>query len=159
MKKDELLKCLQEALKKGELKDPSIIAKVECADERVFENWNGDMTKMWGGAHTWRYSNPDPKSPEQVASEAKATEQAQKEISEIPEHMHDHYKGMRRGGLYMGSKGMGHQAAKDVLNIVMHNPKNLHTAAAILMDRGHNASQARKVLGDIAASHKKQVGE
>jgi hypothetical protein len=151
MKKRELLEKLLKDQREGKLRDPKFITKIELQmkDEE-------ELKKMYGGAHRWSYSNL---SPEQVAANAKESEQAQKEISEIPEHMHDHYKGMRRGGLYMGSKGMGHQAAKDVLNVVMHNPKNLHTAAAILMDRGHNASQARKVLGDIAASHKKQLGE
>ena len=155
MKKAELLQHLEAALRKGDLKDPSIITKVECASEESLQGWDGDLTKMWGGAPTWRYSQPKPKSPEQVESERQATETAQKEISEVPEHLHDHYKGMRQGR-YAGVKSMPHDAAKSVLNIATYNPKDMPKAASILMDHGHTAGQARKVLGEIDESNRRK---
>lgn len=45
MKKQELLEHLLNAQKEGKLADKSIVAKVECADERVVEQWNKKLKK------------------------------------------------------------------------------------------------------------------
>ena len=159
MNKKELLDQLLKDQREGKLKDPKFITKVELQyrDPEPEKKEPEKLEKMYGGAHTWRggsYPGGN-KSADQMAEEKRITEQSQKEISEVPEHLHDHYKAMRRGGLYGGSKGLTHEAAKQVLTLATGPGSGVTQAASILMDRGHNASQARQVIGDIQASHKR----
>jgi G3E family GTPase len=157
MKKAELLKCLEQALRKGQLKDPSIITKVECASEEALEKWDCELTKMYGGAGlmpSWYGRTKEQKEADDKASAARKEYETNR--GEVPAHLHEHYDALRHGvgqGLSYG-KEMSHEDAKKVLDVATNKPEGIMEAAHTLMDHRHTASAARKFLGSVGRQHK-----
>lgn len=157
MNKAELLKCLEESLRKGELKDPSIITKVECASESFLAAWGEELTKMYGGAGlmpSWYGRSPEQKKADEEAVAARKEYEGVR--NKVPAHLHDHYDALRHGtghGLAYG-KGMSHDDASKVIQLATTRPDKISDAASMLMDHRHSATATRKFLGAIGQHHR-----
>jgi hypothetical protein len=156
VKKAELLKCLEESLRKGELKDPSIITKIECASEESLSKWDEELTKMYGGAGlmpSWYGRTKEQKEADDRASAARKEYEGNR--SQVAPHLHEHYDALRHGvgqGLSYG-KEMDHDTAKNVITMATTQPDKMAEVAGVLMDHRHTASNARKFLGSITRHH------